>query len=115
MRVIALDNFDNRREGEEFDCPDRQAEQLRKKGLVKIGPKPKNKMAPEPDNKSNPTVTAGKAKQSSASPAVRVSGKKTAQPYQGGGLVIPDQRFVEADEQTATSDSAEPNTTGSLL
>lgn len=93
MWITALDNFDNWREGQSFECSDKQGQALIKKGLAKEGPKPQNKMAPTADNKSNPTGTGGAATPSSASPAGPASGQTTAQPYPGGGLVTPDPRF----------------------
>jgi hypothetical protein len=108
MRLIALDNFDNRREGESFECSDKQGRALINKGLAKEGPKPLNKMAPTSDNKLNPTETAGSATPSSASPAGPVSGQTTAQPYPGGGLVTPDPRFKEGEKSAAEKPKPAP-------
>lgn len=78
MRVIALDNFDNRVEGEEFEVSDKQGEQLLRKGLVKAGRVPQNKRPSPSENTADPSVAAGEAPTSSASRAARPSVRKTA-------------------------------------
>lgn len=96
MRIIALDNYDNHVEGEEYECSNHQAQQLIKKGLAKAAPAPKNKMMPAPQNKADPSSAAGGAQQSSASQAAQASPLMTAEKYPGGGLVIPDPQHAAA-------------------
>jgi hypothetical protein len=84
MRVIALDGFDNRVEGEEFEVSDKQGEQLLAKGLVKVGPVPQNKKATPSENTADPSEAAGEAPTSSASRAARPSVRKTAAPSTRG-------------------------------
>jgi hypothetical protein len=73
MRVIALDTHDGHREGDEYDVPEHRALKLIRKGLVKLGPLPCNKMAEACDNKENPTPAVGAAPIASFSPAAPVS------------------------------------------
>jgi hypothetical protein len=102
MRIIALDNYDNRVEGEEYDAPDHQAQQLIAKGLAKAGKVPQNKMAPESENKANPSQAAGEERPSSASRAAQASAATTAEKYPGGGLVTPDPKFATSPPSGVT-------------
>ena len=86
MWIRALDTFDNRTEGEEFECSEHQAKQLIAKGLAKAGRVPQNKMAPPADDKRAPMPAAGEAQKSSASRAARVSRKTTAKPSDAGAV-----------------------------
>lgn len=101
MRIVALDNYDNVKEGDCYECPDAQAQKLIKKGLAKAGPVPQNKMAQPSSNKANPSPAAGEALLSSASQAAQASPQTTAQEYPGGGLVTPDPRIAAAEAEQA--------------
>lgn len=83
--VIALDACNQHRPGDKFEVTEREAEQLIKKGLVKMAGPHSNKMAPEAENKANPSKAAGKARQSSASPAAPASPRRTARQSAAGG------------------------------
>jgi hypothetical protein len=77
MRVVALDTHDGYREGEEYDVPEHRARKLIRKGLVKAGPVPKNKMAPPSENKADPIKAVGTGHTLSSSPAARASQRTT--------------------------------------
>lgn len=85
MKVTALDTHDGHREGDMYEVADAVAVKLIRKGLVKAGPVPLNKMAPPSDNKSNPTSAAGKAHTSSSSPAAPALAQATPIPLDDGG------------------------------
>lgn len=102
MRVIALDTHDNYQEGDEYEVSDRVAEQLIRKGLVKAGAVPKNKMAPPSENKADPSEAAGGEQSSSASRAAQASAPTTAKPSTVGGSVKPDPRFAEDEPNGVT-------------
>ncbi len=84
VKVTAIEPFNMRKIGEEFELPEREAEQAEKKGLVKIMAPLKNKMAAPLENKGNPSQAAGQEQPSSASPAAQASEKTTAKPSEGG-------------------------------
>ena len=91
IKVVALHGFDHegpRRRGAAFYVPMRTAKALEQNGLVKIV-KPKKSAAAVP-----PKATGGK---SSASPAARVSRKKTLPPSDAGETA--DQPEQEAPRQ----------------
>lgn len=94
MRVIALDGFDNRKEGEEFEVSESQGGKLLAKGLVKLGPVPKNKVAEPSEDKANPSAAGGEARPSSASPAARRSPRTTATPS-GAGKKVPAKKATK--------------------
>lgn len=90
MRVIALQNFDGYRKGQELDLPTSYARAVIAKGIAKEAPGHLNKMRDGIQNKG-PSRTAGAP--SSASRAVRASQQTTARssddgesPGQGGLL-----------------------------
>jgi hypothetical protein len=102
MWITALDTFDNRQEGDTFECPDSQAEKLIRKGLArKANPEHVNKMAAEGQNKANPTRGAGKAPTLPSSQAGQASPQQTVDEYPGGGLVIPDPAIAAAEAAEA--------------
>lgn len=84
MRLIALDNFDTRVEGEEFEVSDKQGEQLIRKGLAKVGEVPQNKVAEPSENKADPSEAAGEGQSSSASRAAPASKRATAKKSAAG-------------------------------
>lgn len=84
MQVIALDTHDGHKEGDVYDVPEHRARKLIQKGLVKIGPIPKNKMAPPTDNKANPTPAVGVAPIASSLPAAQASPLTIAKPSAPG-------------------------------
>lgn len=102
MRVIALDTHDNYVEGDEYEVADRVAEQLIRKGLVKAGKVPQNKMAAKSENKADPSEAAGEEQSSSASRAAPASAKPTAISSAAGGSVTPDPRFSEDEPNGVT-------------
>jgi hypothetical protein len=85
MRVIALDRHDKYHEGDQYEVPPHIAEKLIRKGLVKAGPVPQNKMAPPSENKENPMPAVGVDRTSSALPAARVLPMPTVIPLDCGG------------------------------
>ncbi len=82
--VIALDTFDDMREGMERDYPDHIADTLVSRGLAKMKPLLQNKMAQQSENKENPSAAVGAARPSSASPAAQASPQPTAKPSSSG-------------------------------
>lgn len=119
MWITALDTFDNRQEGDTFECPDAQAQKLIAKGLaMKAKPEHANKMAAEGHNKANPTQGAGKAPTLPSSQAGQASPQPTVDEYPGGGLVKPDPAIAAAEAAEAqalaekqAAESAEQSTT----
>jgi hypothetical protein len=85
MRVIALDRHDKYYEGDQYEVPPHIAEKLIRKGLVKAGPVPLNKMAPPSENKQNPLPAVGVDRTSSALPAARAYPVPIAIPLDDGG------------------------------
>lgn len=83
--VIALDTFDDMREGMERDYPDNIADQLIARGLAKMKAPIQNKMATQGENKANPSVGAGRVQPSSVSPVAPASPQTTAKPSSIGG------------------------------
>lgn len=84
MRVVALDTHDGYREGDEYEVPEHRAAKLIRKGLVKAGPLPQNKMAPPLANKENPTPAVGADAIASFSPAAPALPQVTAAPLRRG-------------------------------
>ncbi|WP_440221843.1 hypothetical protein ACQQ2N_12165 [Dokdonella sp. MW10] len=89
VTMIAIEPCNSHRPGDSFSVPEREAEQLVRKGLAKINGPHENKMAPPGDNKANPTGTAGAATSSSASRAGRASPRKTAGASRAGAKKEP--------------------------
>lgn len=85
MRVTALDTHDGHREGETYEVADHVATKLIRKGLVKAGPVPLNKMAPASDNKQNPSRAVGADMTFAFSPAAPALANATPIPLDDGG------------------------------
>lgn len=81
MKVIATQNFDGYRKGDEPDLPTPYAKALVKKGLAKMAGPYENKMMGNLDNKG-PSQAAGA--QSSASQAAQALPQTTAKPSAPG-------------------------------
>lgn len=80
VKVTALEPFNNFRPGDRFWLSEREAEQAQSKGLVTLVG---GATADEPEPAATGTATrppraAGRARQSSASPAARASRQRTA-------------------------------------
>lgn len=84
VRVIAVEPFNEKRPGDEFELSDREFAQAKEKRLVKLAAPAKNKMAPRLDNKANPTQAVGEEVPSSASPAGQASPQTIATPSATG-------------------------------
>jgi hypothetical protein len=86
VRVTAVQPHDGHQPGADYEVPERQANDLLKRRLVKMAPAVLNKMAQPAANKRNPISAAGKVPQSSASPAAPVLPQTIAKPSDVGGL-----------------------------
>jgi hypothetical protein len=86
VTCVAIEPFDGHHPGDTVELPERQAQQLEAKGLVKMGLGPRaNKMHPGPqENKANPPAAAGQVAPSSALPVAQVSQQTTQQPSHSG-------------------------------
>jgi hypothetical protein len=84
MKVIATQNFDGYRKGDEPDLPSHYAKAVVKKGLAKMAGPYENKMMGNLDNKG-PLPAAGAP--SSASQAAQASPQTTARPSAPGARV----------------------------
>ncbi len=80
IELIAIEPCFPHRVGDKFSETERTATLLLQKGLVKLAMPSQNKVAGPSANKQNPTLAAGVARQSSASPAAPVSQQQTAKP-----------------------------------
>lgn len=84
VRVTAIEPHDGHPPGHDYEVPERQANALVQRRLVKMAPAVLNKMAPPTENKRNPSPAAGRVRQSSVSPAAPVSQPTTPKPLDGG-------------------------------
>lgn len=87
VRVTAIEPHDGHAPGHDYEVPERQANELARRRLVKMAPTVLNKMAQPAENKRNPTPAAGRVRLSSASPAAPASPVTTLQPSEDG--VVP--------------------------
>jgi hypothetical protein len=78
VNVIAVEPVNGNAPGSILEVSEHEAQQLVRKGLVKMQGPASNKMKATPENKANPSPAAGKAQKSSASPVARASQKTTA-------------------------------------
>lgn len=78
VKMVAIEPCDSYHPGDEFEVPERQANQYETKGLAKRAAGHANKMATPVENKASPSPAAGRAAQPSASPAAPASPRKIA-------------------------------------
>lgn len=79
--VIAIEPHDGKQPGQRYEIVERIADELVRRGLVKMAVPARNKMRPDPINKGdprNPTPAAGRVQPSSALPVAQASHETTA-------------------------------------
>jgi len=102
VTLIAVEPCNGHNPGEDFQATEREAKQLLQRRLARMAVGSSNKMLPPPANKQNPSLAAGGAPLSSASPAAPASVQTTAQTSTAGARVA----RKTAPRKTAASSSS---------